>query len=190
MDLARYSRCYQDEHLSTVINDAVAFVDMNDILTHWGEDEGSKYAVGFWAEALYHFYLLAPTRDKLSKLAGVICKIEEIGVGLPPSLFGANAEAVPLRDQTGCLSPSDGRIKVANLSRKDRVELLVVNPTTIPLQLSWETPTLGKFAWESPTGDPIENESNITIPARSWIVGHQQLTELRRNLSAITMDME
>ncbi len=174
MDLARYTRCYPRENLGTLIDDAVAFVEINDILTHWADKQGSKYAVGFWAEALYHLYLLAPNRERLSKLADVIFKLEEIGIGLPPSFLGANAEAVSPSNQIGCSSPTDRKLRVANLSRKDCAELLIVNATTVPRRVSWESPVPCQLRWETRSGEPIQSENEIEIPGHSWIVGLEQ----------------
>jgi hypothetical protein len=178
MDLVRFARCCPDENIDTVINDAVAFVEINEVLTHWGEKKEKQYAIGFWAEALYHMYLLAPDSEKLSKLAEAIFKLEELGMGLPPSMLGANQEAVPPRSQIGCSSAADGKIRVANLSRENHAEFLVVNPTMIPRRLSWESPVPCQVRWKSHSGEAIKRENDMEIPARSWIVGYQQLNPI------------
>jgi hypothetical protein len=171
MDLARYWRRFPEENLSQVIEDAVRFVQDNSIYCHGGESKRKTYALGFWSEALYHLYLLTPDRQKLSYLAEVVLKLEEIGMGLPPSLLGANAEAIPLKHQIGCPSPNDAHLRVVNLSRMGRTEFLVINPTAVSRRLIWETTVPPSLDWEDSGGAQIDQGDRMQLPAHGWVVG-------------------
>jgi hypothetical protein len=171
MDLGRYWRRFPAEKLAPIIRQAVEFIRRNHVDSHWAEDKWKNYALGFWAEAIYHFYLLTGDRETLSYLAESMIKLEEHGIGLPPSLLGANCEAVASRDQVGCPSPTDVNFRVANLSRRGRGEFLVVNSTGTPRQLSWETMAALSLIWENNAGEQIKNSNAIQVPARGWVVG-------------------
>jgi len=171
MDLSRYWRRYPAEELLPIIGEAVQFVQRNHVDSHWAESKWQNYALGFWAEALYHFYSLTAARETLAYLAEIMIKLEEHGIGLPPSLLGANCEAVARRDQIGCPSPTDASLRVANLSRSGRVEFLVVNPTAAPRQLVWETITHVDLNWQSRAGVTVQPAQTIELPAKGWVVG-------------------
>jgi len=171
MDLLRYWRRFPEENLDSLIRAAVEFIQKNNVDSHWGESQAKKYALGFWAEALYHRYSLAPDSEKLSDLADIIIKLEQFDIGLPPSLLGANAEAVPRKDQIGCPSPADIHLRVANLSWKDRAEFLIVNPTTVARRLTWEARFPLSLSWQTSGGDQINPGDGIQLPALGWVVG-------------------
>jgi len=171
MDLLRYWRRFPEENLESLICDAVEFTQKNQVDSHWGEIEAKKYALGFWAEALYHRYLLAPDSEKLADLADIMIMLKQFHVGVPPSLLGANAEAVSRKDQIGCPSPTDFHLLVANLSRKNRAEFLVVNPTAVARALTWENTFPFSLSWQSSSGSQMNHGDTIQIPAEGWIVG-------------------
>jgi hypothetical protein len=171
MDLARYWRRFPEEKLADIIGQAVEFVRKNHVDSHWGESKWKNYALGFWAEALYHLYSLKADREILSYLAEIMIKLEEAGIGLPPSLLGGNAEAVALADQIGCPSPTNVALRVANLSRNGRVEFLVVNPTAASRRLSWEAAAPASTRWEYGDGAGARVGEGIEIPAKGWVVG-------------------
>jgi hypothetical protein len=172
MDLLRYRRRFPKEDLDSLIRDAVGFIQKNNVDTHWGESQVKKYALGFWAEALYHLYSLTPDAQTLSYLAEIVIKLEVLGIGLPPSLLGANAEAVPQKDQIGCPSPADRHLRIANLSRQGRAEFLVVNPTTVARRLTWESACPPSLSWENSGGDQIDPGDSIQLAAMGWVFGH------------------
>ena len=173
MDLLRYRRRFPEEYLDSLIDDAVEFIQKNNVDSHWGESQPKKYALGFWAEALYHRYSLTPDVKTLSYLAEIVIKLEELGIGLPPSLLGANAEAVPQKDQFGCPSATDSHLRVANLSGKGRTEFLVVNPTTVARCLTWEGRFPLSLTWNNRGGDQINPGDGIQLPPLGWVVGRQ-----------------
>ena len=90
---------------------------------------------------------------------------------MKPSLLGANAEAVPQKDQIGCPSPADIHLRVANLSAKKRAEFLVVNPTTVTRELIWENTAPLPLSWKNNCGDQLNSAENIQLPALGWVVG-------------------
>lgn len=170
MDLARYWRRFPEAALGGLLRDAVEFANKNDLQRHWGERNDKKYALGFWAEALYHLYSLAPDRQKLSDLAKTIILIEQFDVGLPPSLLGANAEAVSYDSRMGCLLLVDRALRTVNLSHPHSAEFLVVNPTGAARTISFITCGV-PLVWEDERGEVIESIDGATIPAGGWVVG-------------------
>ncbi len=76
--------------------------------------------------------------------------LEDLKMGQPPSLLGANAEAVPVARQLPCPSPADARLRVANLGRRGAPELLVVNATDRSLPLDWEFAPVEPVPWHRP----------------------------------------
>jgi len=93
MDIARYKRRFPDDINDEMIENAVNFVEKNNILEYWAAQKGRKYALGFWAEALYHLNTLYPDAKYRGMLDRTVADLEDIGLGKPPSLLGANAEA-------------------------------------------------------------------------------------------------
>ena len=104
--------------------------------------------------------------------------LDDVRLGLSPSLLGANAEAVAPRDQVNCPSPADARLRVANLCRTGRIEYLVVNPSHQTIALTWETGPIEAIAWRA-AGDATlpESEQSPLIPPRGWLCGVSSRTE-------------
>lgn len=174
MDLARYQRRLPSEDVLKVALDAAAFTHGSGILARWAELKYEKYALGFWAEALYHLCLLEPSVNIWRTwLAEAILLLEDTDQGLPPSLLGANAEAIPPADQVPCLLPGDERLRVVNLSRRGHLEWMVVNPRKVPLALTWgndtSTTAAASVAWHNGGGDPAVTDG--PIPPRAWLWG-------------------
>jgi hypothetical protein len=80
------------------------------------------------------------TRKKRADGAGTMIDLEDNGLGMSPSLPGANSEAIPKNEQMARPGPVDTKLRFANLSRQDRMELVLANPTEGPIQLEWNTP--------------------------------------------------
>jgi hypothetical protein len=175
MDLARYQRRFPVEELDGVVQGALDFVQKGEIRGYWAEQQRKKYALGFWAEALYHLYALKPSDRYRRWLGEIMLKLEDGGLGMPPSLLGANAEAVPVKMQIPSLSLADVRLRVANLSRGDVAEFLIVNPTYEALPLVWERADPCAVVWEHDGGLPLESADSIKVPARGWLYGRQKM---------------
>jgi len=179
MDLVRYGRRFPAENVSSLIAEGVSFVKETRLDYHWGENRWKKYALGFWAEALYQWYLCEPSREKLIELAAVMLKLEDFGVGLPPSFLGSNIEVVPLREQVRCPSPSETCFRIANLTQDGRLTLLLINPTMTSQELIWEGEPVS-LMWENSRGDPVET-SRVRVPPREWVIGRSTVEKPNDN---------
>jgi hypothetical protein len=171
MDLARYWRRFPQEDLSEVATEALRFVHERHIQDYWAEREEKKYALGFWAEALYQLYTLKPNKHYRNWLAETILKLEDTELGLPPSLLGANAETVPVKMQVPTPSLIDARLRVANLSRGTRQEFLIVNPTHESLSLAWDSDQKPGLVWQNLADGPMKIGASVEVPARGWVYG-------------------
>ncbi|WP_200226031.1 hypothetical protein [Rubrivivax gelatinosus] len=170
MDLARYLRRFPDEALvREVLVAGLEFTRTSGILERWRELKYQKYALGFWAEALYHVCLLDPAPRWRIWLAEAMLVLEDLGMGQPPSLLGANAEALAPAEQLPCPSPADARLRVANLGRRGAPELLLLNPTAEPLPLAWEQAPADVLVWRDAAGHELA--PGATIAPRSWLHG-------------------
>ncbi len=175
MDLLRHQRIFNDANLDPVLKGALDFTYRSGIRGHWEEVDNKRYALGFWAESLYHLCMMNGDATCRCWLAEAIQDLEDQKLGLPPSLLGANREAVKRRDQIACPSPVDDRLRVANLSGPGKLEFLVVNPTEEEITLAWENDSLPQMLWRTQTGPPGELNATIHIPPRNWIWGSKDL---------------
>jgi hypothetical protein len=99
---------------------------------------------------------------------------EDAGLGLPPSLLGSDHEVVKIKQRFPCPSPTDARLRVANLSCGDSREFLVVNSADTDLELAWEQDTVPTVSWVTSDGLPVAapgDSSSPRIPSRSWLLG-------------------
>jgi hypothetical protein len=167
VDLARYLRRFDDPLAREVLRAGLEFTRRSGILERWRELHYQKYALGFWAEALYHVCTLFPDARYRAWLAEAMLVLEDLQLGLPPSLMGANAEAVPVAEQLPCPSPADARLRVANLGRKGAPELLVLNPTREPIALAWETSLPAGLGWHNPDGSAFG--TRVSLAPRAWV---------------------
>lgn len=168
MDLARYVRRFDCPVARQVLIEGLAFTRRSGILDRWREMPYQKYALGFWAEAMYHVCTLFPDTQYRQWLAEAMLLLEAMQMGQPPSLLGANAEAVPMPEQMPCPSPRDARLRIANLGRRGAPELLIVNPTDIALPLNWELPPCEPLAYAVGNARPAQGEPPV-VPARGWL---------------------
>jgi hypothetical protein len=180
MDLARLWRRFPEERRDDVLEDAIRYVVANDnrVLRWWAEAKPRQFAVVVFAEALYHLCMCKEQPAYRKHLAEAIMLIEDLGLGLPPSLLGGNAEIVPGRQHIPCPSPREPHLRVANLSTVGRKELLVVNPAREALELIWERNLGFSLIWTLPEGRSLsEKHGPLCIPARGWLWGRQENTE-------------
>lgn len=148
MDLARYRRSSNNPTLDPVIHACAQFAAQSGILERWAELRYEKYALGFWAEALYHLCRIFPQHEDYRKrMIEAVLLLEATGQGMPPSLLGGNAEAVAPADQFACPIPADTRLRVVNLGDLATPELLIVNPTATAVPLTWHTPPQAQIYW-------------------------------------------
>jgi hypothetical protein len=172
-DLARFLQRFPDDDLMAILDRALDYTYRGPIRAHWKEAPERQDALGFWVEALYRLCMANPDPKLRHWLAEAVIDAEEVGLGLPPSLLGANPETLAGSDKLpACPSPDDPRLRVVNLGRGPRGELLVVNPTSVRLRLSWERAPVHKFRWPTPDGGLIEaTGSDSFVPARGWVYG-------------------
>jgi hypothetical protein len=171
MDLARLWRRFPDEDLADIVQGAVHAVRDTSLLKYWTETK-QRQALGYWTEALYHLCTLAQTPEYRRYLAEAVLIAEDMGLGLPPSLLGANPEVVRPEERIPCPSPTDARLRVANLSCRGKQEILVVNSSSATIELVWQGDAVNGLAWSAADGRPVPKATSPTlIPPRSWLLG-------------------
>jgi len=177
MDLARYWRCFPEEDLADILNNAIKAVTDTSIMKYWAEVKAGnpqQFAVVVWVEALYNMCNLSREPAYRRYLAEAIMIAEDAGLGLPPSLLGSDHEAVKIKQRLPCPSPTDARLRVANLSCGDNKEFLVVNSADTDLKLAWEENTKYTMSWISSNGRPATpsgDSSSLSVPSRDWLWG-------------------
>lgn len=88
-------------------------------------------------------------------------------------IFG-NTLAIKKVQEIPCPSPTDTRLRVANLSCNGRMEILVVNNTSNNLELVWEESKTYAISWTTVDDQAIPNDgSPLCVPARGWLWGRK-----------------
>ena len=168
LDLTRLWRCFPDEDLADLLNNAVDAVTNSDILEYWADSKPRYFSLVEWVDALYHLCTLKQDASYRQFLAEGIIRIEDMELGLPPSLLGADPEAVNITERIPCPSATNPHLRIANLSCSGHIELLVINATSSALQLIWERETNYKLSWtEANNQPPISDNSQFNVHARS-----------------------
>ena len=171
MDVARLSRRFPEDGFKAIAAGAVEAVTGTGLLRFWMESK-HRQPIGYWVEALYHLCTLDSSRAYRNHLAEAMLCAEDAGLGLSPSLLGADAEAVKVAQQVACPSPRDPRLRIANLSCAGKRELLVVNTATVPIELAWEEDRDPALSWVSGDDRPVAGgDKPITVPPRGWLLG-------------------
>jgi hypothetical protein len=172
-DLARVWRRFPEEAFGPLLDQALSAVTETSLLRYWAETK-QEQALGYWVEALFQLCTLRPERVYRRHLAEAMVAALDSGLGLPPSLLGAHPEIVPPGSLVPCPSPSDARLRVANLGRKGRRELLVVNPANTALELAWESHAANGLVWASADDRALSaSELPLHVPARGWVLGRE-----------------
>ncbi len=175
MDLARVWRRFPQEDFRGVVGGAIDAVTNSTLPEYWAEARQYQ-ALGYWVEALYQLCTLSSEPRYRRYLAEAMLGALDAGLGLPPSLLGANPEIVKPQECVPCPSPRDARLRVANLSRAGGREILVVNPTAAAIELAWEADREGRLDWASAEGGrPSTGESPVWVPSRAWLLGTANL---------------
>ncbi len=173
MDLIRTRHLFNEAALDDLLEESFTFTQQSGIKDRWKELKGKEDdSLGFWAEALYHLCLVKSDARYLAWLAEAIMDLEDNGLGLSPSLLGANAEAITPAMQRPCPSPANSRLRLVNLGRGDLIELLVVNPSNQTITLEWEAPPANPMVWRGPVAAlPQNSERGLEVPPRGWLLG-------------------
>ncbi|MDT7837659.1 hypothetical protein [Aquabacterium sp. OR-4] len=175
MDLVRYLRHFDDAVVRQVLLESLDFTHASGLVQRWMELGYRSYAVGFWVEALCHACQLMPAEAKYRRwLAEAVLLLQDAGMGLPPSVLGANGEAVPASQQLPCPEPADAALRIVNLGTRAAPELLVVNTGKAALALQWARPPQAALAWHDADGRPVPAAGAAVppqVPARGWLWG-------------------
>ncbi|MEZ0154837.1 MAG: hypothetical protein AB9Q22_08050 [Candidatus Reddybacter sp.] len=138
MDLARYIRRFPDDIPLDQIRSALEFSQSQIFRDFLAESKKTRYALGFWAETLYHLCTIDTDPKYRQWLTDVLLDLDNNDLGIPPSILGGNMEALsaPLPPIQAQLTSSS--VLVANLSLSSKTEFLLVNrgaaPATIALK--------------------------------------------------------
>lgn len=173
MDLVRYLRRFDDAVVRQVLTEALDFTHRIGLVQRWMELGYRSYAVGFWVEALCQACQLWPAEAKYRQwLVEAVLLLEDAGMGLPPSVLGANSEAVPASQQMPCPEPAQPGLRIVNLGTRTAPELLVVNSGKTALGLHWARPPVSAVAWHDAAGrlQPATRDA-LHVPARGWLWG-------------------
>jgi hypothetical protein len=128
-----------------------------------------------WVEALYQLCTLKQDASYRQLLAEGVIEIENTGLGLPPSVLGADPEAVKITDRVPCPSASDRFLRPVNLSCNGRIECLVINSTDIDRELTWQSNEPLALSWVNANGQSVPAAgSPISIQSKNWIWGRQK----------------
>ena len=127
MDLVRASRGTHQAAFKPYINGILDYCARTGIARRWLEQKGRAYSVGFYAEALYLLCLREsrPELDAILADALLLCVRQQLG--LPPSLFGGNAEARGNAGGRDTPQSTDKDLIIANLGSNGQTACLVVN---------------------------------------------------------------
>jgi len=172
LDIVRLWRCFPEENLAQTINEAIEAVSQSSLLDYWAEKQPRHKSLVEWADALYHLCMLKEDASYRALLVEGMLKIDDTGIGFPPALLGGDPEAVKALQRVPSPSPTDSRLRVANLSGANRIELLIVNTTSESLELTWEGNPKVTLSWVHGATQVVMNDSlPLIIPPRSWLWG-------------------
>jgi hypothetical protein len=177
MDLVRHLRRFPNDGVDEVLDGAIEFVMGNRrrTLRWWGEAKPRQFAIVVFAEAMFQLCLLRPSPAHRSHLAESLLLIDDLGLGVPPSLLGGNAEATPLQSRVACPTPASRRLLVANLSRDGHPEILLINPSSEAIELAWDAVPPNDLVWiNEDAGVVIGGHTPECVPPRSWLLGRQE----------------
>lgn len=94
MDLVRARRRFGGTQFDAVIREAAQFAQSSGVRGRWKELKYERYALGFWAEALWHLCREFPDHVEYRDWYREACAdLEALNMGLPPSHLSVNAEA-------------------------------------------------------------------------------------------------
>ena len=102
--------------------------------------------------------------------AEAMLECHDLGFGMAPSLLGSNGEAVSPAEQFTPPVPDNKGILLANLSKANAIELLLVNSSDEIITLLWQKPIQPTLRWFNSAGELV-TFSNLTIDQRDWIRG-------------------
>lgn len=161
MDLARLQARFPTLELSPYLHAAIEFTYASGLWQRWLEEEKSRYALGFWAEALRWVCAsqgeksFAPTLCS-QRIAETMVWLDRLALGQPPSLLGGNGESsiLPLSWRAESIPEN---LRVADLGGK----LLLVNTGEMPV--SFDPAAIASLDWGT--------KGACTLIPGAWMVG-------------------
>lgn len=97
MDLARARRRFGGTGFDAAIHAAARFAQNSGVRGRWKELKYERYALGFWAEALWHLRQEFPDHIEYRDWYEEACSdLDALQMGRPPSCLGGNAEALAM----------------------------------------------------------------------------------------------
>jgi hypothetical protein len=172
LDLTRLWRCFPDENLGELLAEAVTAVSDTSMLKYWADWRPRHFSLVVWVDALYHLCTLRQDARYRHLLAEGIIILRDTGLGLPPSLLGADFEAVAIGAGFPCPSPADRHLLVANLGNNRRREVLVVNSSDTDREVIWQGDRKLSLSWARADGQPVPaGSTSLRVKSRSWIWG-------------------
>lgn len=169
MDFVRYLHHFTAPHLEHIPNELVKFGASSQVIGHWKESPASRDSLGFWAEGLFQLCARSRTSKYRELLASTVIDLADAGLGLPPSLLGANAELVSREMRTPCPSPADPGIRIVNLTVGAEPEFLAINTTHAALPIRFDAGEPPGLIWTLHDAGP----PTTVIPPRGWLTGSQ-----------------
>ena len=174
MDLARYAYSFPQAFDESILDKAIEFTQTSGLIKRYRDLSANKrYSVGFWSEALYYRCLVKPDMNYRQWLVEAMLECHDLKFGMAPSLSGTNGEAIPFNLQSGTPLIHNPEIVVANLCYDQHKEWILVNTSTQPVTVSWQSESDSSLTWNDSQGNKVVNRPLI-INSRDWLVGSNQ----------------
>lgn len=171
MDLARHAYCFPQAFDENILDEAMEFTQTSGLIKRYRElPPNKRYSVGFWSEALYYRCLAKPDMKYRHWLAEAMLDCYDLDFGMAPSLLGSNGEAVVPTERYIPPLLDNKEILLANLSKNDVIELLLINSSNETVTLLWQKPVTPILRWFNSEGELITFD-NLSIAPRNWIRG-------------------
>ncbi len=169
MDLVRHRARFNLPITTEVIRNGQEFIVRTQACERWAEFRYERYAIGFWAECLVLLCHQDDSNETRNLLAEALVLLERLKMGLPPSALGANAEAVAPSNQFSMQFELPSSVRVANLSRGNTIELLLVNVGDASVRIE-NVPA----DFVSLNGDGMRVSEPCTLQTRAWILWRKE----------------
>jgi hypothetical protein len=171
MDLSRHAYSFPQAFDESILDKAMEFTQTSGLIKRYREfSPDNRYSAGFWSEALYYRCLTKPDMKYRQWLAEAMLECNDLGFGMAPSLLGSNGEAILPAEQYTLPIPDNKEILLANLSKANAIELLLVNSSNETVILLWKNSIKSTLKWFNSAGELVTFD-NLTINQRDWIRG-------------------
>jgi hypothetical protein len=135
MDLVRLKARFPELNLQAYLDAAFAFTYRSGLWERWGEDERTRYAYGFWAEALHRLCLLEEALELRARLAETMYRLDTLGLGQAPGLLGGDYERGGVDPMALKLHQLPASVRIAKLSTASRRQYLLLGTGQKPIEL-------------------------------------------------------